>query len=122
MRTVLLLGCLVVVLSVAAALFSKDHPVLRPWPANPWYWSLNGQPVLLLGGSDDDNLFQWSEQKLVAQLDRLAAAGGNYIRNTMSDRRMKRRFSTPSMQKALTMRMPAMVSASWLVASPMRVW
>ena len=34
----------------------------------------------------------------------------------------KRRFSTPSMQKALTMRMPAMVSASWLVASPMRVW
>jgi hypothetical protein len=40
-----------------------------------------------LGGSDDDNLFQWSEKDLIVQLDRLAAAGGNVIRNTMSDRK-----------------------------------
>jgi hypothetical protein len=43
----------------------------------------------LLGGSDDDNLFQWPAKDLVAQLDRLAAAGGNVIRNTMSDRKDK---------------------------------
>ena len=48
-----------------------------------------GKPVLLLGGSDDDNLFQWPENELIAQLDRLAAAGGNVIRNTMSDRKDK---------------------------------
>lgn len=70
--------------AVAAA-----EPELRPWAENPWYWSDRGEPVLLLGGSDDDNLFQWPEADLAAQLDRLAAAGGNVIRNTMSDRRDK---------------------------------
>ncbi|MEX2187642.1 MAG: putative collagen-binding domain-containing protein [Pirellulales bacterium] len=65
------------------------EPSLRPWAENPWYWSYRGRPVLLLGGSDDDNLFQWPEKDLVAQLDRLAAAGGNVIRNTMSDRKDK---------------------------------
>ena len=89
MRTVLLLGCLLAALTLGAVLHAQEPPALRPWPANPWYWSLNDQPVLLLGGSDDDNLFQWTEQKLIAQLDRLAAAGGNYIRNTMSDRRIE---------------------------------
>ena len=59
---------------------------LRPWPANSWYWSMNGEPVLLLGGSDDDNLFQWPKDRLIAQLDRIKQAGGNVIRNTMSDR------------------------------------
>ena len=89
MRTILLLGCLLAALTCGAVLHAQEPPALRPWPANPWYWSLNDQPVLLLGGSDDDNLFQWTEQKLIAQLDRLAAAGGNYIRNTMSDRRIE---------------------------------
>lgn len=89
MRTVLFLGCLLAALTFGAVLNAMEHPVLRPWPENPWYWTLNDQPVLLLGGSEDDNLFQWSEQALIAQLDRLAAAGGNYIRNTMSDRRIE---------------------------------
>ena len=62
------------------------EPTLEPWQENRWYWSDRGKPVLLLGGSDDDNLFQWLEPDLIAQLDRLAAAGGNVIRNTMSDR------------------------------------
>lgn len=64
-----------------------SEPPLQPWSENPWYWSYRGKPVLLLGGSDDDNLFQWPEKELIAQLDRLAAAGGNVIRNTMSDRK-----------------------------------
>lgn len=60
---------------------------IHPWEENPWYWAYKGKPVLLVGGSDDDNLFQWPEKELIAQLDRLAAAGGNLIRNTMSDRK-----------------------------------
>ncbi|MGE3315419.1 MAG: hypothetical protein AB7O26_09905 [Planctomycetaceae bacterium] len=75
--------------AIAASACAAGEPVLRPWSENPWYWSCRGQPVLLLGGSDDDNLFQWAEKDLVAQLDRLAAAGGNVIRNTMSDRKDK---------------------------------
>ena len=63
------------------------HADLRPWTENPWYWEMDGKPLLLLGGSDDDNLFQWPEARLIAQLDRIRAAGGNVIRNTMSDRR-----------------------------------
>jgi len=60
---------------------------IQPWNENPWYWSYHGQPVLLLGGSDDDNLFQWPSEKLIPQLDRIESAGGNVVRNTMSDRK-----------------------------------
>lgn len=58
---------------------------IRPFPANPWYWQYKGAPVLLLGGSKDDNLFQIPD--LQAHLDEMRAAGASYIRNTMSDRR-----------------------------------
>ncbi|MHB1308045.1 MAG: hypothetical protein ACYC23_13290 [Limisphaerales bacterium] len=57
---------------------------IRPYAANPWYWQYRGQPVLLLGGSKDDNLFQIPD--LREHLDAMAEAGANYIRNTMSDR------------------------------------
>lgn len=50
----------------------------------PQYWEYNGEPVLLLGGSDEDNLFQLPN--LEQQLDLLASVGGNYVRNTMSSR------------------------------------
>ena len=60
---------------------------LVPWEKNPSYWSYRTEPVMLLGGSDDDNLFQWPDEKLIGQLDRIASAGGNVIRNTMSDRK-----------------------------------
>lgn len=70
------------------AVYGADA-ALQPWPENAWYWSYRGKPTLLLGGSDDDNLFQWPTTDLIAQLDRLAAAGGNVIRNTMSDRKDK---------------------------------
>ena len=60
---------------------------IEPWNQNRWYWSHHGKPVLLLGGSDDDNLFQWPREKLIPQLDRIVSAGGNVIRNTMSDRK-----------------------------------
>ena len=57
---------------------------IQPYRQNRRYWQLDGQPVLLLGGSVEDNLFQI--QGLEEQLDLIASAGGNVIRNTMSDR------------------------------------
>lgn len=44
----------------------RDQQGIQPWPENPWYWSYRGEPVLLLGGTDDDNLFQWLEERLCA--------------------------------------------------------
>ena len=87
MRAAVLLYGISLLLSVNAPTTLGEEPTLQPWSENPWYWSYRGRPVLLLGGSDDDNLFQWSERDLIAQLDRLAAAGGNVVRNTMSDRK-----------------------------------
>lgn len=83
------LPCLLLSVCLCPPLEAAEPSTLKPWSENHWYWEYQGQPVLLLGGSDDDNLFQWPEAELVQQLDRLKAAGGNVIRNTMSDRRDK---------------------------------
>ena len=61
-----------------------DTDRIQPYKANPRYWQYKGKPVLLLGGSKDDNLFQIPDLK--EHLDLLASVGGNTIRNTMSDR------------------------------------
>lgn len=78
----------IAIVTIPAKVTAADE-ALRPWKENAWYWSHAARPVLLLGGSDDDNLFQWPAEKLISQLDRLAEAGGNVIRNTMSDRKDK---------------------------------
>ncbi len=57
---------------------------IKPYSENPRYWEYKGEPVLLLGGSKDDNLFM--AENLEEHLDELQACGGNYIRNTMSAR------------------------------------
>ena len=64
---------------------NKDR--IRPYLENPMYWQYKEKPILLLGGSKDDNLFQ--VQDLEGHLDLLASVGGNYIRNTMSCREDK---------------------------------
>jgi len=64
---------------------AEEDGRIRPFDANPRYWQYQGEPVLLLGGSKDDNLFQVPD--LREHLDDLQAAGGNVIRNTMSDRK-----------------------------------
>ncbi len=87
MKTLFSIAC--VLAAFPAATMADTESPLRPWAENPFYWSWQGNPILLLGGSDDDNIFQWPEAELVVQLDRLAAAGGNVIRNTMSDRKDK---------------------------------
>lgn len=73
-------GCL-------AANAAEDASRIQPWDPNARYWQYKRQPVLLLGGSKDDNLFQIPD--LMEHLGEIRAAGGNYIRNTMSDRKDK---------------------------------
>jgi hypothetical protein len=86
------LAAAVGLLAALAALPQSREPVaaqeqgIRPSASNPRYWEYKGRPTLLLGGSDDDNLFQWPAELLGPQLDLLRQAGGNYVRNTMSDR------------------------------------
>ncbi|MHC4404923.1 MAG: hypothetical protein ACYTG0_35195 [Planctomycetota bacterium] len=61
---------------------------IRPYSENPSYWQYRGKPMLLFGGSDRDNVFQWAGEgtRLTDHLDLLAKCGGNYIRCTMSSR------------------------------------
>ena len=63
----------------------KGGPI-QPYHENPWYWEYKGKPLVLIGGTDNDNLFQWTGEKLTEHLDLLVSVGGNYVRNTMSDR------------------------------------
>ena len=60
-----------------------ESPII-PSTSHPQYWSKNGENVMLLGGSVEDNLFQTAEVE--AHLDLLKSVGGNYVRNTMSSR------------------------------------
>lgn len=78
MKTILILaGLLVTMLSTA-------QDFIKPYSRNPGYWQYKGNPTLLMGGTKNDNLFQ--SDGLNTHLDSLKKAGGNYIRNTMSDR------------------------------------
>jgi hypothetical protein len=65
---------------------ADDAGRIRPYEANPFYWQYQGEPVLLRGASDEDNPFQWTGKPLTDHLDLLASVGGNFLRNTMSDR------------------------------------
>lgn len=62
--------------------FEKDR--IKPYKDNPCYWQYKDEPVLLLGVSKDDNLFQ--QKNLYNHLKAIHEIGGNYIRNTMSAR------------------------------------
>lgn len=78
--------CLIFITSCGQKVDHEEQPQtgIRPWSENPSYLEYQGNPVLLLGGTIDDNLFQINH--LQSHLDSLAAIGGNYVRNTMSDR------------------------------------
>ena len=58
---------------------------IQPYDQNPRYWQYNGEPVLLLGGSWQDNLFNHPHE-MEKHLDVLVEAGGNYLRNVMGHR------------------------------------
>ena len=57
---------------------------IKPYVKNPRYWQYKEEPVVLIGGTKEDNLFQIPD--LREHLDLLQSVGGNYIRNTMSSR------------------------------------
>ncbi|WP_194777528.1 hypothetical protein [Pararhodonellum marinum] len=69
----------------------QDKPV-QPFPENPFYWSYKGEPILLLGGTWQDNLFNHPEG-LEGHLELLMSVGGNYVRNTMSHRNVGNVFA-----------------------------
>lgn len=71
-----------IVLAATVGAAASDR--IQPYSQNPRYWQYQEEPVLLLGGTKDDNLFQIPD--LEEHLNALAACGGNYIRNTMSAR------------------------------------
>ncbi len=92
----ILAGLAVLTLWVGSLALAHDAERIQPYSGNPAYWQYKGQPVLLLGGSDQDNLFnhpQLGPNGLEAHLDLLVSAGGNYVRNTMSDRNPENRYA-----------------------------
>jgi hypothetical protein len=82
---------------------------IRIYSENPWYWEYKGEPVYLLGGSYEDNLYQFpnyyygghgdpntsvgmTDLSLEEHMDKLVESGGNYLRASMSCRNYGNRF------------------------------
>ena len=80
-----LLSVLITGISCKTVTTNEVIDPIRISSENPFYWEYKGEPVLLLGGSKEDNLFNHPEG-LAEHLDLLESVGGNYIRNTMSSR------------------------------------
>ena len=38
---------------------------IQPFADNPYYWQYKGEPVVLLGGTKDDNLFQIPDRRSI---------------------------------------------------------
>ncbi len=64
-----------------------DTERIQPYANNRFYWQYKGAPTLLLGGSVKDCLYQ--VPNLQEELDRIADAGGNYVRCTMACRNLE---------------------------------
>jgi hypothetical protein len=71
---------------------TKADEQIKPYDKNRMYWQYKGKPVMLLGGSWQDNLFNHPE-RLAEHLDLLLSVGGNYVRNTMSHRNIGNVFA-----------------------------
>jgi hypothetical protein len=88
-----LIMALITLAAAAPALASgSDGDGIRPYSANPYYWQYKGKPVLLLGGTWQDNLFN-HPIGLERHLDLLKSSGGNYARNVMSHRNVGNVFA-----------------------------
>jgi len=79
-----ILALVVICLGIRTVALGAPGDRIDVYEANPAYWQYGGQPVVLIGGSKDDNLFQIPD--LAEHLDLLQSVGGNYVRNTMSAR------------------------------------
>lgn len=66
----------------------REHSVtVTPYVENPWYWQIDGEPTVLLGANETDHTFLIKGR--AAYLDELKALGGNFVRNTMSQRELE---------------------------------
>jgi hypothetical protein len=68
---------------------TREKLRIKPWSEDNRYWQYKGKPIMLLGGTNQDNLFNHPNIGPAgheAHLDLLVSVGGNYIRNTMSSR------------------------------------
>lgn len=86
-RTIIFISIIIIMVSCQKENSKQNR--IKPWAENTWYWQFKGEPVLLLGASNDDNLFQWPSEILVPHLDSMQKVGANYVRNTMSERQDK---------------------------------
>lgn len=78
--------------SVTRAVAYSDKDRIQPFAENPSVWQYKGKPVMLLGGSWQDNLFN-HPKGLEQHLDLLQSVGGNYVRNVMSHRNLGNVFA-----------------------------
>ncbi len=67
-----------------AAVSSRSQSRIQPYAGNPFYWQYEGEPLLLLGGGDNDDIHNWTGTQLTNQLDLLVSKGGNFIRDVVS--------------------------------------
>jgi hypothetical protein len=68
---------------------NRETDRIQPWSKDQRYWQYRGEPILLIGASNEDNLFNHPDlppDGLVSHLAAIADAGANYVRNTMSSR------------------------------------
>ncbi len=68
MRKRIILSTLILTLLVTATetlVAAGDDGSIRPCSNNPWYWEYKGQPIMLIGASDRDNLWQWTGDRLI---------------------------------------------------------
>ena len=79
-----MIGFLTALSCLPFAKISIDENRIQIYKTNPQYWQYKSEPVLLLGGSVEDNLFQIPN--IEEHLDLLQSTGGNYVRCTMSCR------------------------------------
>lgn len=83
MRNIMLIPGLLLFIGCASHMLSDAERIL-PSVEHPRFWQYKNEPVFLLGSTTEDNLFQ--HKNIEQELDALVAAGGNYIRCTLSSR------------------------------------
>jgi len=87
---------------------SGSNSGIKIYYENPWYWEYNGKPIMLIGGSYEDNMYQFpnwyyghsnpnlslgmTNWTLEEHLDKMVEVGANYIRASMSCRNHGNRF------------------------------
>lgn len=80
-KIIFLIASLIIICSCSEAPMEKGLKIVEN---DNQYFYYNGHKTLLLGGSNEDNLFQ--NRELWPEIDSMAEVGGNYLRCTMSSR------------------------------------